>query len=151
MSKLYQFFEVRKFMLIVLVGSAFFLTNCANLTTSLDEYSGETLYESAVESDGDILSFAPGLQTEVYEHLETQDEIEKFQAFQQDLISKMINENSGFVDEFREKLHSNDRDEINEALADAGKLVEKELQSFTGKSELTPENVVDAVLEKYDD
>lgn len=150
MNNKYPSSVVRQLVLIVLAGSSFFLTNCANLVTNLDQYSGETLYESAVETNGDILSFAPGIQTEVYKHLQTEEEIRKFQAFQKDLITKLVKENPGFVDDFREKLHSNDRDDINEALTDAGALLEKELQTFTGESEITPENVVNAVLEKYE-
>lgn len=141
----------RRLVLIVLIGSSFFFTNCSNLVTSLDQYSGETLYESVVESDGDILSFAPGIQAEVYDHLQTEEEMRKFQAFQKDLVTKLVKENPGFVDEFRERLHSNDRDEINEALTAAGTLLERELQAFTGESEITPENVVNAVLEKYEE
>lgn len=151
MSKLYPSSVIRRLILMVIVGSAFFLANCSNLAVNLDQYSGETLYESAVEPDGDILSFAPGIQAEVYEHLQTEEEERKFQAFQKDLITKLIKENPGFVDDFREKLHSNNQDEINEALADAGNLLEKELQAFTGKSEITPENVVNAVLDKYEE
>lgn len=150
MNNFYPSSVIRRITMIVLVGSAFFLTNCSNLAVNLDQYSGETLYESVVESDGDILSFAPGLYAEVYEHLQTEEEERKFQAFQKEMITKLIEENPGFVDDFREKLHSDNRDEINEALTDAGNLLEKELQAFTGESELTPENVVNAVLEKYE-
>lgn len=151
MSNTYPSTVLRRLVLIVFVASAFFLTNCSNLVSSLDQYSGETLYESAVESDGDLLSFAPEIHTEVYEHLQTEEEERKFEAFQKDLITKLVRENPGFVDDFREKLHSDDRDEINEALTNAGALLEKELQAFTGESEITPENVVNAVLERYED
>lgn len=142
----------RAILLITVAGFiALFQTSCAGVITSLEQYSGETLYDSAVESNGDLLAFAPDIQSEVDNHLETDEERRQFQAFQKELIVKLIKDNPEFVEEFKEKLHSNDRDQINEALSDAGTLVEEELQAFTGKNEVTAENVVNTVLDKNND
>lgn len=142
----------RTISLIAVAGFiALFQASCAGVITSLEQYSGETLYDSAVESSGDLLAFAPDIQSEVDNHLETDEERRQFQAFQEELIVKLIKDNPEFVEEFKEKLHSDDRDQINEALSDAGALVEEELQAFTGKSEVTAENVVNTVLDKNSD
>lgn len=135
----------------VVTFAAFFQISCSGVITTLDQYSGENLYESAIESNGDLLAFAPEIQSEVDKYLETDEERRQFLAFQKELVAKLINENPDFVEEFREKMNSNDRDKIHEALSDAGVLLEEELQTFTGESEITAENVVNTVLEKYSD
>lgn len=132
----------------VVIFAAFFQIGCSGVITTLDQYSGETLYDSAIESNGDLLAFAPEIQSEVDKHLETDEERHQFLAFQKELVAKLINENPDFVEEFREKLNSNDRDKIHEALSDAGVLLEEELQAFTGESEITAENVVNTVLDQ---
>lgn len=132
----------------VVIFAAFFQISCSGVITALDQYSGETLYDSAIESNGDLLAFAPEIQSEVDKYLETDEERRQFQAFQKELVAKLINENPDFVEEFREKLKSNDRDKINEALSDAGALLEEELQAFTGESEITAENVVNTVIDE---
>lgn len=136
------------YLMTVVVFAAFFQMSCSGVITTLDQYSGETLYDSAIESNGDLLAFVPEIQSEVDKHLETEEERRQFQAFQKELVAKLINENPDFVEEFREKLKSNDRDKIKEALSDAGVLLEEELQAFTGESEITAENVVNTVLDE---
>lgn len=133
------------------VFAAFFQISCSGVISTLDQYSGENLYESAIESNGDLLAFVPEIQSEVDKYLETDEERRQFLAFQKELVAKLINENPDFVEEFREKMNSNDRDKIHEALSDAGVLLEEELQAFTGESEITAENVVNTILEKYSD
>jgi hypothetical protein len=128
----------------------FFQTACSSILNSLDQYSGETLYDAATESNGEILDFIPGIKSEVDKYLKSEEQRREFQVFQQELITKLIKENPGFVKEFRENLHSNDRDKINKALSDAGTLLEKELRVITGKSDVTAKSVVNAVLENSD-
>ncbi len=136
--------------LILLLICGFFLSNCSRLINSLNEYSGETLYNSAVKSD-DILSFAPDIQADVYQHLHTEKERRLFQEFQKDFIAMLINENPAFAKDFYNKMHSQDQAKIKQALTHAGELVEKELQEFTEKNEISAENVVKTVLKKYKD
>lgn len=145
----YPYTSIHRVLLLTVVGIvALFQISCSGVVTTLDQYSGETLYDSAIESNEDLLTFVPDVQSEVDNHLETDEERRQFQAFQQKLVAKLIKENPNFVDEFKAKMHSNDREQINEALSDAGALVEEELQAFTGKSEITAENVVITVLDK---
>lgn len=151
MKNLYPSSIVHRLLFVVLVSSAFFLSSCSGVISSLDQYSGETLYESAIESDGDLLSFVPDIQAEVYQHLETKKQERQFMEFQRDIVTKLVKENPQFVEEFQEKMHSNDQEKIHEALREAGSLLEKELQEFTGKSNITAENVVNAVLEENSD
>lgn len=149
MKNIHSSSTIYRALLLTVIGfTALFQISCSGVITTLDQYSGETLYDSAIESNGDLLSFTPDIQAEVDDHLETDEERRQFQAFQQKLIVKLIKENPDFVDEFKEKMHSNDREQINEALSDAGALVEKELQAITGESEITPKNVVNTVLDK---
>lgn len=151
MKNVTQYSVVRPILVICVICFTIFLSSCSSLIRSLDKYSGVTLYETAVKSNGDLLAYAPDIQSEVYKHLDTPREKRLFQAFQRDFIARIVNQNPDFAKEFYNKMHSQNREKINQALTDAGILLEKELQSFTGKSEVSPENVVNAVLEKYKD
>lgn len=138
-------------LLAALLSALFLLPNCGGIINTLERYSGETLYESAIQQPGDILGFVPDIQSDIYEHLDTKKEIRKFQVFQIDFLTQLVKDNPGFAKEFYDKMHSGDREKINEALEEAGELVEEELQDFTGESDFTAGDVVDAVMEKYKD
>ena len=137
--------------LMVSVCFVLLLSRCSGLISSLETYSGETLYDTAVKANGDLLALAPNIQSDVYEHLNTEKEKLLFQAFQRDFISGLVKENPEFAKEFYNKMHSRDQTKINEALTDAGALVEEKLKEYTGKSEISAESVVNAVLESYKD
>ncbi len=142
--------NIRLLSFILGLGAMIFMTNCAGVINTLDQYSGETLYQTAMESQDNLLDFVPDIQAEVNKHLETEEQQHAFQKFQQDFVSRLIEENPELTQEFYDKMHSGDRRQIHEALEQAGEVVEQELQELTDGKEITPENVVDAVMEKYD-
>lgn len=135
-------------MMMALLGGMFLQTGCMGVSNSLNHYSGETLYVSAIESDGDLLSMVPGIQEDVQKHLKTEKQEQTFADFQQAFMTRLIDENAAFVDQFYDDMHSNDREKIDKALADAGEIMEDELQKLVGDKDLTAENVVHAVLKK---
>lgn len=143
-------FGYRKITLAVAVLGLIFVTSCASVMNTLDQYSGETLYQTAMESQDNLLDFVPEIQAEVNEHLKTDEQRRVFLKFQQDFVSRLIEENPQLAQDFSDKMHSGDRQQINDALEQAGEVVEQELHELTAGKEITPKNVVDAVLEKYD-
>lgn len=146
----FQLFTFRGLLFSASICGLLLLTNCAGVVTTLDQYSGETLYESAVESPDEMLGFVPHIQTEVNKHLETDEQRQVFEAFQQDFVTQLVEQNPGLAREFYDKLHSGDRQQIHAVLNDAGRVVERELQNLTGQNEITAKNVVEAVMDKYD-
>lgn len=143
-------FTIRQLSFAIAICGLLFVASCANVMNTLDQYSGETLYQTAMESQDNLLDFVPQIQAEVNEHLKTEEQRHVFQKFQQDFVSRLIEENPELAQDFYDKMHSGDRGQINEALEQAGQVVEQELLELTGGEEITPKNVVDAVLEKYD-
>lgn len=149
MKNLFQLSYMRGFTFLVLICALFLQISCSGVISSLDDYSGKTLYEASVESKQEVLDFVPDIQAEVYQHLETEKEKQIFKDFQEDFLKELVEENPDFAKEFYDKMHSDDREEVNQALTEAGKLVEEELRELTGDSEINAKNVVDAVLQKY--
>lgn len=146
----FQLFTIRRLSFAIAICGLLFVASCANVMNTLDQYSGETLYQTAMESQDNLLDFVPEIQAEVNKHLKTEEQQRAFQKFQQDFVSRLIEENPQLAQEFSDKMRSGDRRQINEALEQAGQVVEQELLELTGGAEITPKNVVDAVLEKYD-
>lgn len=149
MKNLFQSTYTRGFMILAFACTLFLHAGCSGVINSLDSYSGKTLYEASVESKQQVLDFVPEIQAEVHRHLETEKEKQIFKKFQKDFLTELVEENPNFAKEFYDKMHSDDRKEINQALVEAGKLVEEELQELTGDSEINPKNVVDAVIQNY--
>lgn len=146
----FQLFPIRPLSFAIAICGLLFLEGCTNVMNTLNQYSGETLYQTAMESQDNLLDFVPEIQAEVNRYLETEEQQRVFQKFQHDFVSRLIEENPQLAQEFYDKMHSGDRRQINEALEQAGQVVEQELLELTGGEEITPKNVVDAVLEKYD-
>lgn len=140
----------RRISFAVAICGFLFITSCASVMSTLDQYSGETLYQAATESRDNLLDWVPQIQAEINKHLKTEEQRRVFREFQQDFVSRLIENNPELAREFYNKMQSGDRRQIHEALEMAGQVVEQELYELTGGKEITPENVVDAVLEKYD-
>ena len=142
---------VSRWMLLLVCCVGMSLSGCKIVVDKLaDTYSGEALFEGIFRGNGDILGFDRYIQDQVHSYLETDRQKEAFLKFEKELVSKIAKDHPDFVLEFYTKLHSNNREKVKEALEDAGKLVEKELQELTGEDEVTAEGVVKYALGKYD-